>query len=60
MLLVVGLMNLLWMVAMFLVVLVERNWKYGLAVARGAGVVLIVLGLAMAAWPAVLFVVSGA
>ena len=59
-LLVVGLMNLLWMVAMFLIVLVERNWKHGLAVARAAGVVLIVLGIAMAAWPAVLFVVSGA
>ena len=59
-LLVVGLMNLLWMVAMFMIVLVERNWKHGLAVARAAGVALVVLGLAMAAWPSVLFVVSGA
>jgi len=54
------LMNLLWMVALFLIVLVERNWKHGLTVARAAGAVLIVLGIAMAAWPAVLFVVSGA
>ena len=45
---------------MFLIVLVERNSKHGLAVARAAGVALIVLGLAMAAWPSVLFVVSGA
>jgi predicted metal-binding membrane protein len=59
-LLVVGLMNLLWMVAIFLIVLVERNWKHGLAVARAAGAALIVLGIAMAAWPAVLFIVSGA
>lgn len=59
-LLVVGLMNLLWMVALFLIVLVERNWKHGLSVARAAGAALIVLGIAMAAWPAVLFVVSGA
>ena len=59
-LLVVGLMNLLWMVAMFLIVLVERNWKHGLGVSRTAGAMLIVLGLAMAAWPAMLFVVSGA
>ena len=58
-LLVVGLMNLFWMVALFLIVLVERNWKHGLTVARAAGAVLIVLGIAMAAWPAVLFVVSG-
>ena len=51
-------MNLLWMVALFLIVLVERNWKHGLAVSRAAGAALIALGIAMAAWPAVLFVVS--
>lgn len=57
-LLVVGLMNLLWMVALFLIVLIERNWKHGLGVARAAGVALIVLGVAVILRPAVLFLVS--
>lgn len=59
-LLVVGLMNLLWMAALFALVLVERNWKHGLFVARGAGAALVVLGIAVIARPAILFVLSSA
>jgi predicted metal-binding membrane protein len=57
-LLVVGLMNTLWMVGLFLLVLLERNWKHGLVVAKFAGAALVVLGVAVGAYPAVLFVMS--
>ncbi len=51
---VVGLMNLVWMVGIFVLVLVEKNWTRGLALARWAGSLLIALGIAMIGWPAVL------
>jgi predicted metal-binding membrane protein len=57
-LLVVGLMNLLWMAAIFALFFVEKSWKHGLVVARIAGAALIVLGAAVIACPALLAVIS--
>ena len=57
-LLVVGLMNLLWMAALFVIVLVERNWKHGLMLSRVVGAALIVLGVVVIAKPAILFMMS--
>lgn len=57
-LLVVGLMNLVWMAAIFVVVLVERTSPRGLAVARVAGSALLALGAAVVAYPAVLARIS--
>jgi predicted metal-binding membrane protein len=54
-LLVVGLMNLFWMTALFLLVLAERSWKHGLVVAQVAGVVLVQAGIVVILQPAVLF-----
>jgi predicted metal-binding membrane protein len=55
---VVGLMNLLWMVGIFLVFFVEKNWKHGLAVAKVAGFALIIVGVAVLAHPPLLALVS--
>ena len=55
---VVGLMNLVWMAAIFLVFFVEKNWKHGLAIAKVAGIALIALGTAILAHPALLPLVS--
>lgn len=41
----VGTMSLAWMAALTAVILVERSWRRGGAVARGAGIVLVVAGL---------------
>ena len=57
-LLVVGLMNLLWMAAVFALFFVEKSWKHGLVVARIAGAALIVLGAAVIARPALLASIS--
>src|SRR5262249_27020355 len=43
-LLVVGLMNLMWMAAIFALIFAERNWKHGLLLAKIAGVGLVILG----------------
>jgi predicted metal-binding membrane protein len=48
-LMVVGLMNLPWMMILFVLFFAEKNWQHGRAVASVAGVGLIVLGAAMAA-----------
>jgi len=53
-LLVVGLMNLVWMVVIFAVFIVEKMWRHGMVVARTAGVLLIALGAAVIAYPALL------
>ena len=57
-LLLVGLMNLLWMAGIFALIVIEKNWKHGLVVAKVAGVALIVLGAAVIAHPALLAAIS--
>jgi len=47
-LVVVGLMNLPWMAILFVLFFVEKNWKHGRAVAHIAGIVMMVLGAAIA------------
>ena len=58
-LLAVGLMNLAWMAGLFALIYVEKTWRYGLALARIAGLALIALGVAIVASPALLELVSG-
>jgi len=57
-LLLVGLMNLVWMAGIFALIVIEKNWKHGLIVAKAAGVALIVLGVAVIAHPALLAAIS--
>lgn len=57
-LVVVGLMNLGWMVGIFLLFLAEKHWKHGLVLAKIAGTALITLGAAIVAWPAMLALIS--
>jgi predicted metal-binding membrane protein len=58
-LLVVGLMNLVWMVALFALFFVEKNWKRGLVVAKVAGTAFVALGVGIIARPALLGAISG-
>jgi len=58
-LVVVGLMNLVWMAAIALVFLAEKNWRGGLALARGAGAAVTALGIAVVLHPEWLSVISG-
>jgi predicted metal-binding membrane protein len=58
-LLIVGLMNLAWMGALSLVFLAEKNWRYGVTVARLAGTALFGVGLAVMFHPSLLAAVSG-
>ncbi len=58
-LLVVGLMNLVWMVALSLVFLAEKHWRRASGLGRAVGAGLIVLGLVVAIWPVVLPPISG-
>lgn len=58
-LLVVGLMNLTWMAALAVVFLAEKNWSHGVALTRVVGVLLLVLGAAIALDPALLHFISG-
>jgi predicted metal-binding membrane protein len=53
-LLVVGLMNLAWMVGLFLVVSAEKSWRHGLLLARITGALLIVLGVMVIVEPSLL------
>jgi len=55
---VVGLTNLPWMTILFVLFLVEKNWKHGRAVANVAGIGLIVLGVAVLAYPPLLVGIS--
>jgi predicted metal-binding membrane protein len=57
-LLVVGLMNLLWMAGIFVLVFVEKHWKHGIVLAKVAGAALMILGVAIIAWPALLALIS--
>lgn len=59
-LLVVGLMNILWMIGLSLLFLAEKHWRGALVVGRGVGVAFVVLGFAVMAWPSLLHTVSGA
>ena len=56
--LLVGLMNLLWMAGIFALIVVEKYWKHGLAVAKIAGAALIVMGAAVIAQPGLLAAIS--
>jgi predicted metal-binding membrane protein len=57
-LLVVGLMNLIWMAALFALFFVEKSWRHGLVVAKIAGVVVMVLGASVIVRPALLPLIS--
>ena len=57
-LIVVGLTNLTAMAILFLLFLVEKNWKHGHAVANVAGLGFMVLGVAVVAYPPLLAGIS--
>ena len=57
-LVVVGLTNLVWMTILFVLFFVEKNWKHGRAVANVAGTGLMVLGVAVLAYPPLLVGIS--
>ena len=57
-LLVVGLMNLMWMAAIFALIFAERSWKHGLVLAKTAGVGLMFLGVLIIVRPGLLPIVS--
>jgi predicted metal-binding membrane protein len=59
-LVVVGLMNLIWMVAIALVFLLEKNWSRGAWVPRAAGTVIALLGVLIIIRPELLAWISGA
>jgi len=59
-LVVVGLMNLVWMAALALVFLAEKNWQHGVTFNRVVGTAVAVLGCAVVLYPEFLGVVSGA
>ncbi len=58
-LLVVGLMNLVWMLALTLVFLAEKCWRRGWVLPRVVGTALVVVGVAVAIHPPLLQVMSG-
>jgi predicted metal-binding membrane protein len=58
-LLVVGLMNLVWMAAIALIFLAEKNWRHGALLTRLAGAGVAALGVAVAAVPPLLSAISG-
>jgi len=57
-LVVVGLMNIPWMAILFVLFFLEKNWKHGRAVARVAGIGLMVLGAAIAVYTPLLTTIS--
>lgn len=59
-LVVVGLMNLVWMGALTLVFLAEKNWRHGVGLTRMVGSALVALGIVVVASPDILASVSGA
>jgi predicted metal-binding membrane protein len=58
-LVVVGLMNLVWMAALALVFLAEKNWRHGPMLNRVVGTAVALLGCAVLFYPDLLGVVSG-
>jgi predicted metal-binding membrane protein len=57
-LLVVGIMNLAWMVGLFLIFFVEKSWKHGLVLAKVAGAALVILGVMVIIEPSLLSAIS--
>jgi predicted metal-binding membrane protein len=55
---VVGLMNLAWMIGLFLIFFAEKNSRHGLLVARVSGAALVVLGFVVVARPGILPAIS--
>ncbi|MEU0312930.1 DUF2182 domain-containing protein [Nocardioides sp. NPDC006273] len=55
---VVGLMNLVWMAAIAVVFLAEKNWRHGAALAKVVGTLVIALGLAVLLQPTLLAAIS--
>jgi predicted metal-binding membrane protein len=53
-LVVVGLMNLVWMAALALIFLLEKNWRHGVTVSRIAGTAVAALGVAVLVQPQLL------
>lgn len=58
-LVVVGLMNLVWMVAIALIFLAEKNWRHALGLTRVVGIGVLALGLGVILRPSLLPTVSG-
>ena len=58
-LVVLGLMNLIWMVALSAVFLLEKNWRGGVVLSRVVGVALVVLGIVVFVRPQALSALSG-
>lgn len=58
-LVIVGLMNLFWMVALAVIFFAEKNWRYGVVLTKVAGVSIICLGVAVAVVPSLLPQISG-
>jgi predicted metal-binding membrane protein len=57
-LIVVGLMNLAWMVGLFLIFFAEKSWRHGLVLAKVAGAALVALGVAVVVEPSILATIS--
>lgn len=55
---VVGLMNLLWMMGIFALFVLEKHWKHGIVLAKIAGSALMAVGVTVIAWPALLALIS--
>jgi predicted metal-binding membrane protein len=51
-------MNLVWMAGIFAIFVIEKSWRHGLVVAKIAGALLVVLGVAVIAHPALLATIS--
>lgn len=51
---VVGLMNLVWMAAIGMVFLAEKNWRHGVGLTRVVGCMVVVFGLAVLVYPSML------
>jgi len=58
-LVVMGLMNLVWMAALALIFLGEKNWRHGIILSRIVGISIAVLGLAIILHPDFLMALSG-
>jgi len=57
-LLVVGIMNIAWMVALSLVLFTEKSWTHGLVLGKIAGAALVILGLIVILEPRILPAIS--
>jgi len=55
----VGLMNLAWMAGLAVIFLLEKNWRYGVAVKKLVGVGLALIGVLVVVHPEILVGISG-